>query len=263
MRKWIWWVAGGVVLLCAVVLLLSWRATHREANPVATPTEIARPPPAAAIQNPVPQSAGAPIEPLPSLEDSDKPLHDALATVSGAGTVDALLRPEMLLRHIVVTIDNLPRKRAAIELRPTKPVPGHFLASGEDQSGTLDPANFERYAPYVQAAQSLDPQRLAAVYFRFYPLFQQAYQSLGYPNGYFNDRLVAVIDDLLATPEVQGPIALVRPNVMYQFADPKLEELSAGQKLLLRMGPENAAIIKAKLRELRGALANRRPGATR
>ena len=66
-------------------------------------------------------------------------------------------------------------------------------------------------------------QQLRNVYFRFYPLFQQSYQNLGYPNGYFNDRLVQVIDMLLATPQPTGPIELVRPNVMYTFADPTLE----------------------------------------
>jgi hypothetical protein len=79
---------------------------------------------------------------------------------------------------------------------------------------------------------------------------------LGYPNGYFNDRLVEVIDNLLATPESKGPIELVRPNVMYVYADPALEARSAGQKLLIRMGPENAKAIKAKLSELRAVIAS-------
>ena len=48
-------------------------------------------------------------------------------------------------------------------------------------------------------------QQVASLYLHFYPLFQQAYQSLGYPNGYFNDRLVATIDNLLAAPDVSGP----------------------------------------------------------
>ncbi len=100
----------------------------------------------------------------------------------------------------------------------------------------------------------LDMQQLAAVYFRFYPLFQQSYQNLGYPTGYFNDRLVQVIDVLLATPQPLGPIELVRPNVMYTYADPALEARPAGQKLLLRMGPENAALIKTKLTELRAII---------
>jgi len=89
---------------------------------------------------------------------------------------------------------------------------------------------------------------------RFYPLFQQAYRELGYPDGYFNDRLVVVIDHLLATPDVPQPVALRQPNVMYEYADPALESRSAGQKLLIRSGPANETAIKAKLREIRAAL---------
>ena len=111
----------------------------------------------------------------------------------------------------------------------------------------------------IDALRKLDMQRVAAVYLRFYPLFQQAYQGLGYPNGYFNDRLVQVIDHLLATPQPAQPIALVRPNVMYTYADPGLESRSAGQKLLIRMGPDNAAVIKAKLTELRAAITTAPP----
>jgi len=107
--------------------------------------------------------------------------------------------------------------------------------------------------------KSTDPKALAAVYFRLYPLFQQAYENLGYPGKYFNDRMVLAIDSLLATPDVQGPIELVRPKVFYQFADPKLEALPAGQKLLIRMGPQNASIIKAKLQQFRAAITAQPP----
>jgi hypothetical protein len=101
----------------------------------------------------------------------------------------------------------------------------------------------------------MNTQQFTTAYFHYYPLFQQAYEGLGYPNGYFNDRLVATIDDALAAPDVRGPVALVRPNVMYQYADPKIEALSSGQKIMVRMGPDNEAIVKAKLRELRTAVA--------
>jgi hypothetical protein len=60
-----------------------------------------------------------------------------------------------------------------------------------------------------------------------------------------------VIDMLLDTPQVSAPIELVRPNVMYVFADASLEARPAGQKLLIRMGPDNESAIKAKLVELR------------
>lgn len=107
--------------------------------------------------------------------------------------------------------------------------------------------------------QSADPKQVVAAYVRLYPLFQQAYRELGYPAGYFNDRLVEVIDHLLAAPEVSGPIRLVQPRVLYQFEDPKLEALSAGEKLLIRMGSENAAKVKGTLRAIRQALTGQLP----
>jgi len=257
MQKSIWWAAGAVILISAAVLFFSWRA-HRQAQPpAAAATTVAPEAAVPAIRNPLPEASGGAAPPLPALDESDAALHDALADVMGKPAVDRFFKPELLVRHIVVTIDNLSRRHLAVELRPTKPLDGAFIATGNDQQGTIDPANYQRYVPYVQAVQTLDMKRLAALYVRFYPLFQQVYQALGYPNGYFNDRVVVTIDNLLATPDIITDIALVRPNVMYQFADPKLEELSAGQKLLLRMGPANAAIIKVKLHELRAQVADR------
>jgi Protein of unknown function (DUF3014) len=263
MQKPIWWAAGAVIVISAAVLFYSWYA-HRLAQPPAGAAAITATEPAVpAIRNPLPEGSGAATAPLPALDESDAPFHDALGDVMGKPSVDRIFKPELLVRHIVVSIDNLSRRHMAVELRPTKPLAGAFIATGNDQRGTIDTANYQRYVPYVQAVQALDMKRLAAVYVRFYPLFQQAYQSLGYPNGYFNDRMVVTIDNLLAAPDIITDIAVVRPNVMYQFADPKLEELSAGQKLLLRMGPMNAAIIKAKLRELRAQVADRARDADR
>ena len=116
------------------------------------------------------------------------------------------------------------------------------------------PENGQRYAAYLRALQAIDTRRVAALYVQYYPLFQQAYEELGYPRGYFNDRLIEVIDHLLAAPEVREPVRLVQPKVMYQFADPELEARSAGQKLLMRMGNANAALVKDKLRALRAEL---------
>ncbi len=251
----IWYAAAGaLVLLSAAALYISWRANHHPAPP-ATAAPAAPVPAETGIANPVPVPSGLTATPLPPLDASDKPLHDSLGELFGGKTVDELFRPEMLVRHIVVTVDNLPRHHAAVEMRPTKSVPGKFAVSGDDQSSTIDPANYQRYAPFVHALQTLSTQQFTTLYFHYYPLFQQEFESLGYPNGYFNDRLVAAIDDALAAPDVRGPVALVRPNVMYQYADPKIESLSAGQKLMVRLGPDNEAIVKTKLRELRAAVA--------
>ena len=100
-----------------------------------------------------------------------------------------------------------------------------------------------------------DAAMLADTYRRFYPLLQQAYQDLGYPDRYFNDRLVEAMDDMLRAPEPAGPVILVQPKVLYQYEDAGLERLSSGQKLLLRMGPAHARAVKSKLRELRALIA--------
>lgn len=262
MRKPIWWLVGILILAAVAVLVYSWHASRvapkLPAHTAAPKAPLAE---AATVQNPVPPTGAPAVQPLPSLADSDTQVREALGAVIGEPAVSRLIRPDMLVRHMVVTVDNLSRKRAAVQLRPVKPVPGQFAVSGNDQHASIDPSNYQRYTPYVQALQMMDVKQMSTLYFHYYPLFQQAYQSLGYPNGYFNDRLVETIDNMLATPDVKGDITLVRPNVLYQFSDPMLENLSAGQKLLIRMGPQNEALVKAKLRELRAAVADRSRGA--
>ena len=105
----------------------------------------------------------------------------------------------------------------------------------------------------MQLAEAIDSKKLVAAYVHFYPLMQQDFRDLGYPKGYFNDRLIEAIDDLLAAPEPSEP-QLVQPKILYQYADPDLEGLSAGQKIMIRMGRDNASKVKAKLREIRGEL---------
>jgi hypothetical protein len=190
-------------------------------------------------------------EPLPALNESDVPMQKALADLLGKDSVEALFKPDELVRHIVVSVDNLPEQKVAERIRPLKRVPGKFEVGGSEDAPVLNPANYERYHSLVQLIRSTDTKRLVETYSHYYPLFQDAYESLGHPPQYFNDRVVEVIDHLLATPDVPDPIALAQPNVLYEFADPKLEALTAGQKALIRMGSENAAVVKDKLRELR------------
>jgi hypothetical protein len=251
----------GVAVAVVVLAAGTWYYLQsRHAEPARAPEAAQTPPPAEppaepAIQHPLPGGqAPASTAPLPSLTDSDPALSDALRQVAGPAAVKDYLLPESIIRHLVVTIDNLPRQKVAVQKRPTSAAGGSFVADGDELHATLNPQNFARYQPMVAVIGKLDMRQVAAVYIRFYPLFQQAYQDLGYPNGYFNDRLVQVIDILLATPQPTGPIALARPNVMYVFADPALEARPAGQKLLIRMGPDNAAVIKTKLDELRAAI---------
>jgi len=224
-----------------------------ESPPAAAPPKAAPVAAQPAIQHPVPD-AGPEAKPLPALNDSDAEVRDSIMGLFGQKAVEGLLNPENVVRHIVATVDNLPRNKVAVELRPVKPTGGATLVATQGDVTTLSAANYDRYAPFMKVVQAADPRTVAAVYFRLYPLFQQAYEDLGYPGMYFNDRLVQVIDNLLEAPDVKGPVRLVQPKVFYEYADPSLESRSSGQKLLMRMGSANEAIIKGKLRELRAEI---------
>ncbi|MGB1561069.1 MAG: DUF3014 domain-containing protein [Sinimarinibacterium flocculans] len=196
-------------------------------------------------------------EPLPPLDDSDAQARAMLERAYGAAPVEAFLVPGRLVRHIVATVDSLDREPVRLKQRPVVHVRGPVVVDTAGESLYLGERNYERYDAYVSAFDALDSSVLVGGYLRYYPLFQRAYQELGYPQGYFNDRVVAVIDHLLATPEVDRPLRLLRPKVLYTFADREIEDLSWGRKTLIRMGPAHAATVKRKLAEIRAQIVER------
>jgi len=251
-RFWLWSIP--LVVLGAWALLHFWSEREKPPpDPAAARAPAAKP----AIRHPI-EPVERPDRPIPPLADSDGELSEALSRLLG-NKLPKFIRLKNIVHRIVATIDNLPRDHVAPELMPVSPAPGPLITvkSGEDLA--LGPKNFERYQPYVGLAEMLPADGLVEIYRRFYPLFQEQYEELGYPDGYFNDRLVEVIDHLLATPEIKGPLRLVQPDVLYEFADPALKKLSAGQKILLRIGLDNQLKLKAKLREIRHALVSAAP----
>jgi Protein of unknown function (DUF3014) len=288
MDKTLRWLIPLVVVAVVAVALYLWLRSGGEGAakppPVAPPRVEAPPPPASSpspaqpppVQHPIEQAQpgtpppAAEPAPLPPLGDSDKVVQETLLGLVGRDAVLRFFNVGDYIRRFVVTVDNLPGKRAAVRLWPVNPTPGRFVVAQAGGTTTLSTENFKRYAPFVQLVESIDTGRAVALYIRFYPLIQEAYEELGYPGKYFNDRLIEVIDHLLATPDIAGPIRLTlpklegsikldRPWVLYEFADPALESRSAGQKILLRMGIDNAVRLKAKLRDLRAKLARNAP----
>src|SRR5689334_17628032 len=69
----------------------------------------------APIQNPIPVASGesASAPPLEA-DEADAPLLQGLNKVFGAHSVAQFVVPQMLVRHLVATIDNLPRKKAPL-----------------------------------------------------------------------------------------------------------------------------------------------------
>ena len=252
-----WWVSAFLLLLglaaAAYYVYSEWPV-----RPQPAPEPLVEAPAAQPVEPPAPQAQfegerAAAAKPLPTLENSDPMMRDTVTGLVGRQAFEAMVYPSQLIRRIVATVDNLPRETAPRRVMPLEPVPGSFGVQGEE----ISQSNSARYVPYVRVLQSLDTRALVQRYIDSYPLFQRAYAELGHANLRFHDRLLAAIDDLLAAPEIEGPVKLVRPKVHYQFADAWLESLSAGQKVMIRMGPDNAARVKAKLREIKRELLAR------
>jgi hypothetical protein len=245
-------------------------STVAPAAPVAL-APVAPPPPdrpGTSIVHPI-QAGGAPSrEPLPKIDESDSYIKKALGDLTGhrKGWL-SFLALDGFARRFVATVNNLATDNAAAELWPVHPTAGRLVAEEEGGQTAIGPKNAERYVPLVRLINEIDDRRAVALYARLYPLFQSAYEDLGFPGRYFNDRVIEVIDQLLATPTLTGPIKIKRVDGrldgngvanpsgagggLYMFADPTLEASSAGQKILLRIGPENAALLKAKLADVR------------
>ena len=261
-----WNLTSGVAAIVGVATVAGFfyltrtqRGPDNAARPPAVVAEAPAPPAEPAIRYPVPPETEAVPQPLPPLEKSDKAVTDALVDYFGRQPVQQLFGLDSVVRHIVVTVDNLPRETVSTRLLPTKPVRGGFLVKKGADGMTIAPSNSARYLPYVELARRTDVAQVARIYAGFYPLFQKAYEELGYPKAYFNDRVVAVIDHMLAAPEPEGPLKLTQPHILYKYADPALESASAGHKIMLRMGRDNEAVVKGKLRELRAELTRHAP----
>lgn len=257
-------VAGGVLAGIAY-----W---YTEQGRLATPRERAPAAPPVASQAPAPAAAPAASEPAirHPVDEAAHPVGPpdivgGLNNLLGRQAVARFLLTDDFPRRLVATVDNLGRRHAPAALWPVAPTPGRFTVNEAGTQAAIAADNSSRYTPLVLLVEGTDVHRAVELYRGMYPLLQNAYQDLGFPRRYFNDRLIEVIDLLLATPEpqqtpsvrlleVRGPHPSARPWVHYEFTDPELESLAAGQKILIRVGLDNERRLKAKLRDFRQAL---------
>jgi hypothetical protein len=240
---------------------------EREPPPEVTAPEVTEP----AIAEPLPESEPLAGEPaLPALAESDdEALRSLSEVVDGTTPVERYVVEEDVIARIVATVDALDGKQVPEAIQAVQGPGGAFEATPDDQPDEvilndlgdpvpqfqLNPANYRRYTPYVAMLESVNADGLARAYRAYQPLFEEAFDQLGYPDSDFEERLLKVIDDALAAPEPERPLQLIKPEAYFLFADEDLEALNAAQKVMLRMGPDNAARVKAKLAEIRAALA--------
>jgi hypothetical protein len=223
---------------------------------IQTPEKEAEPEPEPPADDMVVELEPEPIilpDPLLPLNESDPQFTLELSEVTGPDPLKEYLVKSQAISRIVAMLDSLTSRQVPVQTNPIKPADGKFIADAEGERYVMSAQNFARYDGYVALIQSTDTDALLALYQRFYPLFQQAWEEIG-GSGQFSERLNEVIDDLLDTPDVPGPVYLTKPEAFYLFEEPELEALTAGQKILIRMGSVNASIVKEKLREIREIL---------
>lgn len=253
---------------------------RRVAPPAPPPPAVAQAPveaPSAPVLPSAPASAVLhPVEAIPAEDTTEVPpegIAGAVTQLVGRAAVEHFLVLDDFPRRLAATVDNLGRDQASPSVWPVQPTPGRFKVLGTPPDLTVDPDNGLRYAPFVRFLERTDLRRAVGLYRRMYPAIQQAYADIGFPNRYFNDRFVEVIDQMIAAPvpsgtlsvrlpEAEGPVKPARPWLLYDFADPGLRSLTAGQRLMLRLGPVDELRVKARLRALRALLVAEPPAAT-
>jgi len=272
-----------VLLWVGLVLGLYWYYVHEPEEPTGM-AEVPAPAPEVPAEEqryPVPDDAGpnagtdiatadAPesepdgvsepeaSEPLPPLGESDEHLWKALAGLAGEAVLDDWLKRERIVERLVATINSLDGESISLRFWPVRHLDGLPAITRSGETMRWSAVNTVRYQVAVEVLTSVDPHSAARVYFRNYPLFQEAWATLGTEPAYFNDRLVEVVDHLLGAPAVEPGFRVKQPKVLYEFADPALESESWGRKMLMRMGPENAEAVKDWLRRLRVELVSGR-----
>ncbi|BFM21264.1 DUF3014 domain-containing protein [Gilvimarinus japonicus] len=268
-----------VVLVIAVIVIvllggfIYWYKTSAPEPELAPPPPVATPAPVAPMPQPKPAPEPEPepevepepappaaeVEPpepkveLPPLDSSDEFVGEQLKPEIDAPLL-GLIVPEEVVRKTVRAVIGVSDNRLVNQYRPVmSPLPTMKVVettSGPDAEYRLTDDNFKRYERHLKLMESIEPATLAGMYQEMAPIFNEAYAEQGL-EGDFKEVALNAINNMLATPEVNKPLTLQRPAVMYTFADPKLEALPDPQKLMLRIGPENRKRVKAYLEELK------------
>ncbi|MFY0524928.1 DUF3014 domain-containing protein [Archangium gephyra] len=248
---------AGMAALAVVGLGLLWLVLRGKPE---VPAPAAPPPtPVAAAPTPgaEPAAPGAPAVPLPPLGQSDARVRELVGPLSSIPELAKwLASAEDLVRRFTTAAGNVSEgesPRAALSFMAPQ---GTFQVVEREGRTFIAPESFARYDTVSRVFTSLDTQASVRAYQTLKPLIDGAYKEISRPGQRFDQTLSNAIQRLLDTPVPEAELEVVdTPGVNYAYAAPELEQLSAAQKHLLRMGPANARAIQAKLRELQGALA--------
>jgi hypothetical protein len=248
-------VVGGIVFVAVAALGTAWyvlRGRGEEPAAPVTPPPVVAPTPTA----PPPQEAPpTQATPLPALEQSDPHVRDLLGRLSTDAEFQKWLGIEGLIRRFTSATANIAEGESPRAILAFLAPQGAFQVVERNGGTFIAPESFARYDSVARAFTSLDTQATAGAYKALKPLMDQAFREIARPGQRFDETLSRAIQRVIDTPVPEGDLEVVdTPGVNYAFAAPELEQLSAAQKHLLRMGPANARAVQAKLRELRQAM---------
>lgn len=187
---------------------------------------------------------------LPPLNESDSFVLDGLRAMQNGVALVRLLANEQLVRKFVVYVENVSRGGFPQTELPYRPLGKEMPVSNiDDNLYVMDPSAHARFDDVVNTFVALDTQQAMVFYRALSPLFQQAYAEIGFRDVNFDDTMRRALTRVISASDVEGPLQLVKPKVMYLYADSRIETLSAVNKQLVRLGPENSEKLKDKLRQ--------------
>ena len=246
-------VAGGVVLLTGV-----WPPEEAQPEPPApvvapAPIPVAVEPEIEEPTTPEPPPPPTPVEePLPRLEESDDAVRDALGDIPLGAAGQQYLIPGNIIERSASVVYLMAQGDVPYKLLPVSRPKAAFPISDDGTQVVTDPTGFKRYDALTQWLQSLDLASLLSSLEWFIPLFREAWSYYGEDPAAFDMAVVMTLDLIITTPEVDlSEARLIRKEAVWIFEDPAIEALAPIQKQVLRMGPANAEIVKAKAAKAR------------
>jgi DNA-binding Lrp family transcriptional regulator len=247
-----WLIAAALMAAAAVVMYVAlgdW-TTGEQPTPAAAPAASA--PTVAATDVPL---GGTPMSiTVPPLDESDALVAELVKKLSQHPRVVAWLATKGLIRNFTAVVANIAEGKAPAALVPALRPSSRFSVIERGARVSIDPKSYERYTQLAEAVASIDPGGSATLYATLKPRIEEAYRDLGNAEPRFDRTLERAIVLLISTPVQEDPIAVKPKGIGYAFSDTRLENLTAAQKQLLRMGPQNARTIQRSLREIAMAI---------
>lgn len=197
----------------------------------------------------VAEPSGPDIE-LPTLNDSDTFVLEGLRAMQNGVALVRLLANEQLVRKFVVFVENVSRGGFPQTELPYRAIGQEMPVSNiDDDLYVMDAGAHARFDQVINTFVALDTDQAMSLYRTLSPLFQQAYAEIGFRDVNFDDTLRSALTRVISANVVEGPFQLVKPSVMYLYADSRIESLQAVNKQLIRLGPQNSEKLKDKLRQ--------------